>query len=77
VIGGFEVLAQLKADPTTSTIPVIIVTSKVLTTEEQQYLETETQAVLAKETLSSEIVLETLQKIIDLKTAHLSLPYPA
>lgn len=68
VINGFEVLQQLKADPLTRAIPVIVVTSKVLTAEERAYLASCAQATLAKETLSSELVLETVKKIIATET---------
>ncbi|MBE7549596.1 MAG: response regulator [Anaerolineales bacterium] len=68
VLSGFEVLQQLKADPLTRPIPVVVVTSKVLTGEERTYLATCAQATLAKETLSSELVLETVKKIIAAET---------
>lgn len=68
MLSGFEVLKQLKADPMTRAIPVVVVTSKVLTEEERIYLATCAQATLAKETLSSELVLETVKKIIATET---------
>jgi CheY-like chemotaxis protein len=69
---GFEVLAQLKADPVTRTIPVVIVTSKLLTEEEQQHLQAHAQAILSKETLSSETVLDTVRQILSPENRVLS-----
>lgn len=61
-MNGFEVLAQLKANPATHSIPVIVVTSKVLTASEKRQLE-DAQALLHKEALSEELVLQTLQQV--------------
>jgi signal transduction histidine kinase/CheY-like chemotaxis protein len=57
---GYEVLRCLQADPVTQGIPVIIVTSRVLTPPEQTQLAGQTAAILAKGTLSRETVRETL-----------------
>ena len=51
-MSGFEVLRELKADPATRDIPVVIVTSKVLTPEERDILGAHATAVLSKEVLS-------------------------
>jgi CheY-like chemotaxis protein len=51
-MSGFEVLRELKADPATRDIPVVIVTSKVLTSEERDILGAHATAVLSKEVLS-------------------------
>jgi CheY-like chemotaxis protein len=53
-LSGVEVLDRLKANPQTSGIPVIIATSKRLTADERQSLETKAVAVLSKEILSDE-----------------------
>ena len=50
---GYEVLRRLQADPVTHGIPVIIVTSRVLTLAEQTQLAGQTTAILAKGTLST------------------------
>jgi CheY-like chemotaxis protein len=63
VIDGFEVLEQLKSDPVTHSIPVIISTSKSLTVEEKQRLATHAQGLLTKDTLSEEVLLEALKDI--------------
>lgn len=51
-MSGFEVLRQLKADAATRDIPVVIVTSKILTAEEREILSSQATAVLSKEVLS-------------------------
>jgi signal transduction histidine kinase/CheY-like chemotaxis protein len=57
---GYEVLRRLQADPVTQGIPVIIVTSRVLTPAEQTQLAGQTTAILAKGTLSREKVQDAL-----------------
>jgi signal transduction histidine kinase/DNA-binding response OmpR family regulator len=54
---AFEVLGELRADPRTAGIPVIIVTSYVLGTRDTQRLLAEVGAVLSKEHLSRELML--------------------
>jgi CheY-like chemotaxis protein len=51
-MSGFDVLRQLKADQATRDIPVIIITSKILTPEERAILASQATAVLSKEVLS-------------------------
>lgn len=63
-ISGFEFIAQLKANPTTHSIPVIVVTSKILSAKEKQQLLEDVQAILPKDTLSEELVLHTLKKVM-------------
>jgi CheY-like chemotaxis protein len=57
---GYEVLRRLHADPVTQEIPVIVVTSRVLTPTDQTQLAGQTAAILAKATLSRETVQGTL-----------------
>jgi signal transduction histidine kinase/CheY-like chemotaxis protein len=57
---GYEVLRRLHADPVTQGIPVIVVTSRVLTPTDQTQLAGQTAAILAKGTLSRETVQGTL-----------------
>jgi CheY-like chemotaxis protein len=47
-LAGHEVLAQLKAGPTTSGIPVVIITSKILDDDERRRLEALAVAIVSK-----------------------------
>jgi len=51
-MGGLEVLSQLRADPTTQDIPVVLNTAKSLTPEERTELESHGAAVLLKDRFS-------------------------
>jgi signal transduction histidine kinase/CheY-like chemotaxis protein len=51
-MSGFDVLRQLKADQSTREIPVIILTSKILSAEERAILSSQAAEVLSKEVLS-------------------------
>jgi signal transduction histidine kinase/CheY-like chemotaxis protein len=57
---GYEVLRRLQADPVTQGIPVIIITSRVLTPAEQTQLAGQTAAILTKGTLSQQTVQDAL-----------------
>lgn len=59
-MSGFEVVAALRADPDTASIPIIVVTSKMITAEDRQRLNGDVQAILEKaefryEMLASEV----------------------
>ncbi len=58
---GFEVLKQLRADPATRTIPVVVITSKSLNSSERKELESGAAAVLSKEVLTREHAGEELR----------------
>jgi signal transduction histidine kinase/ActR/RegA family two-component response regulator len=51
-MSGFEVLAQLKDDPVTADIPVVVLTSKILSGDEQRRLAPHAARIVSKETLS-------------------------
>jgi CheY-like chemotaxis protein len=51
-MNGFEVLRELKADPATRGIRVLIMTSKTLTPDERAQLTSQADAILSKEVLS-------------------------
>jgi len=55
-IGGHEVLQRLKADPATSSIPVIVVTSRFINEEEKRQILSKAETVIYKGDLSREIV---------------------
>lgn len=58
---AFDVLDQLKSDPRTRQIPVIIVTSQNLSAEERERLAVNTETVLSKEHLSRELAIHRIR----------------
>ncbi|HEY0137887.1 MAG TPA: ATP-binding protein, partial [Nannocystis sp.] len=58
---AFDVLDQLKADPRTRKIPVVVVTSHVLEESDRRRLLTEAEAVLSKEHLSREVAIHRIR----------------
>jgi signal transduction histidine kinase/CheY-like chemotaxis protein len=66
-MNAFDVLDDLKADPQTRTIPVIVVTSHVLAEADQRRLLEEAEAVISKQHLSRELAInrirDALQKL--------------
>ncbi|MBW4499356.1 MAG: response regulator [Scytonema hyalinum WJT4-NPBG1] len=63
-LSGIEVLNQLKSNSATSTIPVIVNTSKQLEPQEQKFLAQHTVAILSKESLSQEVALAQLREAL-------------
>jgi signal transduction histidine kinase/CheY-like chemotaxis protein len=58
---AFDVLDELKADPRTRAIPVIVVTSHVLDASERSRLAADTEAILSKENLSRELAINRIR----------------
>src|SRR6185369_2924477 len=58
---AFDVIDQLKADPSTRSIPVIVITSHVLPVEDRQRLASQTEAILSKEHLSRELAINRIR----------------
>jgi CheY-like chemotaxis protein len=56
-ISGYELLTQLRSDPLTSSIPVIVNTSKVLSENERELLAADTVAILSKQSTSQQEAL--------------------
>jgi CheY-like chemotaxis protein/two-component sensor histidine kinase len=65
-MNGFEFLRILKNDPRLSNIPVVINSSKVLESDEQNFLQTRAAAVLSKQDQSREKALNIIQDILAL-----------
>jgi signal transduction histidine kinase/CheY-like chemotaxis protein len=72
-MSAFEVLDELKADPATRNIPVIIHTSKDLGEEERRRLASETAAVLNKQSLSREVAIGRIREAL-MKAAAIGTP---
>jgi CheY-like chemotaxis protein len=58
---AFDVLDELKADPRTRSIPVIVVTSHVLDGEARERLAAQTEAILSKDSLSRELAINRIR----------------
>ncbi len=58
---AFDVLDELKADPRTRSIPVIIVTSHLLAPQERQRLSEDTESILSKDSLSRELAINRIR----------------
>lgn len=58
---AFDVLDELKADPRTRSIPVIVVTSHMLDASERKRLAADTEAILSKENLSRELAINRIR----------------
>lgn len=63
-MSGIEVLEQLKRDPVTHSIPVIINTSQLLEAAEHQILAAQTVAILSKENLSEAAAIANLREAL-------------
>jgi CheY-like chemotaxis protein len=63
-LDGFGVLSQLRQDASTSDIPVIILTSKMLTAAEKAVLQASAQQVIQKQGLASEELLQELKQVL-------------
>jgi CheY-like chemotaxis protein len=64
-MSAFDVLDELKRDPSTRNIPVIIYTSKNLAVEEKNRLEREASAILPKQSLSREIAIARIREALE------------
>jgi signal transduction histidine kinase/CheY-like chemotaxis protein len=58
---AFDVLDELKADPRTRSIPVIIITSHLLPPEERERLAAQTESILSKDKLSKELAINRIR----------------
>lgn len=60
-VSGYELLTQLRSDPATASIPVIVNTSKVLSENERKLLEADTVEILTKQSSSQDEALGAVQ----------------
>ena len=61
---AFEVLDELKADPETRKIPVIVNTAKNLDEQERQRLAQDTAAILSKQSISRELAIARIREAL-------------
>lgn len=64
LMGGAEVLAQLKRDPATAEIPVVINTSTILSADEIAALKRSAAAVISKNPEQSQASLRTMREVL-------------
>jgi signal transduction histidine kinase/CheY-like chemotaxis protein len=63
-VDGFAVVEQLRADPRTSSIPIVVLTSKTLTTEDERRLRGRIASLARKGELDRHALLELLDRCI-------------
>lgn len=61
---GFQFLTEIKRVEAWQSIPIVVVTAKDLTTEEQQFLHAQVQNVLAKQAHTREELVQEIRKLI-------------
>jgi threonine synthase len=64
-LDGFSVLDALRSDPTTASIPVIVVTAKELTNKEKERLEGQIQSLMQKGDFMSDELLSEVRALIE------------
>jgi CheY-like chemotaxis protein len=63
-VSGFELLAEWRADPLTTELPIFVLTSKELTAQEKAYLRTNAQSLFRKHESWQEALLKQLQRAV-------------
>jgi CheY-like chemotaxis protein len=66
-ISGFEVVGALKDDPATAQIPIIVVTSKLLTAEDRNKLNKDVVAILEKAEFRQEMLAAEVRRALQKK----------
>jgi len=64
-VGGFELLAEWRADPRTAELPIFVLTSKELTAREKSYLRANAQSLFHKQESWQEALLKQLRRAVD------------
>lgn len=63
-VESFHVMEQLSADPRTTQIPVIVVTSKVLSADQRDRLTDRARSIIPKDQLSREVALHHIREAL-------------
>jgi signal transduction histidine kinase/DNA-binding response OmpR family regulator len=63
-VGGFELLAEWRADARTAELPIFVLTSKDLTAREKTYLQANVQSLFHKQESWQEALLKQLQRAV-------------
>jgi DNA-binding response OmpR family regulator/two-component sensor histidine kinase len=63
-VGGFELLAEWRADPRTTELPIFVLTSKELTAKEKAYLRANAQSLFHKQESWQDGLLKQLQRAV-------------
>jgi|SRR5579875_225077 len=63
-VSGFQLLAEWRADPRTALLPIVVLTSKELTTVEKDYLQANTSALFRKHEGWQEALLAHLERVL-------------
>lgn len=66
-VSGFDVVLALKDDPDTATIPIIIITSKLLTEQDRLKLNGHIETILAKSEFNPEILITEIRRALGKK----------
>jgi CheY-like chemotaxis protein len=63
-VGGFDLLAEWRADPRTTELPIFVLTSKELTAKEKTYLRANAQSLFHKQESWQDGLLKQLQRAV-------------
>ncbi|PYU64292.1 MAG: hypothetical protein DMG49_26935 [Acidobacteria bacterium] len=63
-VSGFQLLAEWRVNSRTADLPVFVLTSKDLTQEERDYIQTNTGALFYKQELWHEALINQLQRVV-------------
>ncbi len=63
-VSGFQLLAEWRVDSRTADLPIFVLTSKDLTTEEEKYIRTNTGALFQKQEQWQEALIRQLQRAV-------------
>jgi CheY-like chemotaxis protein len=63
-VGGFDVVEALKQDPRTAQIPIIVVTSKEIATEDRTMLNGRVEFIMSKSSFSRESFVNEVRRAL-------------